>query len=252
MADLWRLGKAAVRAATGPTRRLTLAEVTAVARNVGSPHVTMIDSRELPFESEFVAVLPSDANGAIISGLIRMFGYHTAFEIGTYKGATTRTLAAAGCRVWSLDLPDPDARHTASVPVSNPNLFETWERGTLLAGTPEAERVTLLQGDSGTFDFSEWKERVDLIFIDASHDYEAVVNDTNAARSMLAPRGMIVWDDYPQYTGVWRAVNEFATGVQDPVYSVRLTRLALYRDGGIQLVPAPGMVAAPRRAVARE
>ena len=50
---------------------------------------------------------------------------------------------------------------------------------------------------------------MDLIFIDADHTYNAVVNDSNKAMEMLRPGGVLVWHDYTVVGGTKRACNEF-------------------------------------------
>lgn len=52
--------------------------------------------------------------------------------------------------------------------------------------------------------------KADLIYIDASHEYEDVLTDLNFYSRLLAPGGIIFGDDYDNYwPGVVRAVNEF-------------------------------------------
>ena len=66
---------------------------------------------------------------------------------------------------------------------------------------------------------------MDVVFIDGAHSYSYVRNDTEAARRMVAPGGMIAWDDYPSIPGVYRYLNEIAAGSPYPLYHVRGTRL---------------------------
>ncbi len=52
---------------------------------------------------------------------------------------------------------------------------------------------------------------MDLILVNAGHEYEYVQADTANALKMLSPAGLLVWDDYHVgWPGVVRAVEEVA------------------------------------------
>jgi predicted O-methyltransferase YrrM len=135
------------------------------------------------------------------------------FEFGTFDGRSTLNLAAnAGpdAEVWTLDLPQThladarfaiDSRETRYVqkPVS----------GSRFANTPEASKITQLYGDSATFDYDPYLGKMDFVFVDASHSYEYVMNDSRKALSLIGRRnGVIFWHDYSMWEGVTRALNE--------------------------------------------
>jgi hypothetical protein len=74
--------------------------------------------------------------------------------------------------------------------------------------------IVQLYGDSGTFDFSPYYGNVDFMFIDGSHAYDYVKNDTLAALKMVRVGGTIIWHDYRRtgftpFPGVLRALTEF-------------------------------------------
>jgi hypothetical protein len=51
----------------------------------------------------------------------------------------------------------------------------------------------------------------DIIYIDASHDYEDVLSDLRGYWSLVSPTGVMFGDDYhPYWAGVKRAVDEFS------------------------------------------
>ena len=61
----------------------------------------------------------------------------------------------------------------------------------------------------------EWKGGVvDVIYIDANHSYESVVNDINYWKPYLSPGGIISGHDYNNisWPGVVRAVDESFPG----------------------------------------
>ncbi len=117
------------------------------------------------------------------------------FEIGTFMGRTGRIMLLNGgedSRLFTLDLPADQCAH---VP------------GKDLRGTPEETRATFLSGDSMNFDFSPWYGQCDLVWVDACHDYEYVVSDTENALKMVTPGGWVLWHDY-RHTAWWSGVTK--------------------------------------------
>ena len=68
------------------------------------------------------------------------------------------------------------------------------------------QKIVMLTGDSKNFDFSEFDEKVDFIFIDADHSYAGVMNDSEIAFKMIRPGGTIVWHDYLLVGDVTKAI----------------------------------------------
>lgn len=146
------------------------------------------------------------------------------FEIGTYDGASTVLLArnAPNAQILTLDLPPAHAR-AATVEKEVENAAAG--AGSRFRSAPEAERITQLYGDSRMFDFSPWLGSVDLVLVDAGHDYDCAHADTVNALRLLAPGGLIVWDDYQVgWPGVVRAVDE----CRQPVRHIASTDLAVF------------------------
>lgn len=124
------------------------------------------------------------------------------FEFGTFLGATTLSLARnTRAHIVTLDLSPKDAANLSqndseaeitSVHLSAPLDFE---------GTPEAERITALHGNSLTFDFSPYRSSFDLVFVDAGHELPNLISDTQNAMTIVKPSGCIAWHDYgnPDY-----------------------------------------------------
>jgi hypothetical protein len=79
-------------------------------------------------------------------------------------------------------------------------------------GTPEAARIHCLYGDTAVFDFSPFKGKVDLFFIDGAHSYGYVRNDTLRAFDCCKPGSVIAWHDYGKmgFNGVSRWLHELA------------------------------------------
>jgi predicted O-methyltransferase YrrM len=147
------------------------------------------------------------------------------FEIGTYNGDTTLLLAKAApdAELWTLDLSSDDA----DVATDRNEAINAKESGigVRFHGTPEADRITQLFGDSREFDFAPWNGAIDLVLVDGGHDYDVVRSDTITANRLVAPGGLIIWDDYsPAWPGVVRAVDESAA----TAFHLAATDLAIY------------------------
>ena len=198
---------------------------------IGAANVENVDtSRIRGFDAVRVTGPVSRSCRLVLAALAMLLEAERIFEIGTYAGETTWVLAhnRPNARVHTLDLPGPEAVASAGLELTDPEYFERWDRGRYFRGTPEAERITQLRGDSATFDFSPYSGAMDLVFIDASHSYSYVRSDTDAAFGMLSELGMIVWDDYSYYPGVYAYLNEIAPSLDRPIFHILGTRLAVY------------------------
>jgi Methyltransferase domain len=166
----------------------------------------------------------------VLAAISQAFGCKTIFEIGTYRGETAWLLAHNNpqARVITLDLPSLESSTTVKFELTDPEYFQQWGRGQRFARTPEARRITQLYGDSATFDFGPYRGRMDLVYIDASHSFSYVKSDTEAALTMLSPRGTIIWDDYTYYPGIYAYLNDLAPQLDRPVVHILDTRLAMY------------------------
>ena len=150
--------------------------------------------------------------------LIRARGCRTAFEIGTFNGGTTRLIAETlpdDGHVWTLDLP-PVAFDAAQTPAD----FAGSQVGEAYRDSPAAHKVTQLLGNSLDYDMGPYEKSVDLVLVDAGHEYENGVADTLSALRIVRPGGIIVWDDFEPY---WHGL---VCGICDAMESRALCRLA--------------------------
>ena len=130
-------------------------------------------------------------------------------RLGMYDGATTLLLArnAPDAEVLTLDLPPTEA--SAATEVTEQDHAREGAVGRRFRGLPEEQRIKQLFGDSRAFDFSPWHGAMDLVLVDAGHEYQAVRADTENALKLVAPGGVVVWDDYsPVWPDVVRAVDQ--------------------------------------------
>jgi predicted O-methyltransferase YrrM len=148
----------------------------------------------------------------VIARLVRRFRPTALFEFGTYDGRTTLNLAANapdGAAVYTLDLPRAGLAD-AALPLDRQErqFVDKEASGARFHGTPLERAITQLYGDSASFDYSPYAGTIDFVFVDASHAYEYVLNDSaHAIRLLRAGRGVVVWHDYGVWDGVTRALD---------------------------------------------
>lgn len=118
---------------------------------------------------------------------------------------------AQGGKVFTLDLPREQAAATLlPLDVRDKVYIDKPAPGLRYRGTSFEASIVQLHGDSAAFDFSDFYGAMDFVFIDASHKYEYVMNDSRIALRLLRDgRGVIAWHDYTGWwDGVVRALEE--------------------------------------------
>jgi len=146
----------------------------------------------------------------VLNHLVAEQAPRVVFELGTFDGRTTVNLAA--------NTPDEAVIYTVDLPQSQMDQallkLESGDRkyidknasGARFASIDESAKIVQLFGDTASFDFSQWYNKVDFVFVDASHAAPYVRNDTEVALRLVGHRrGMIAWHDY---NSVWPGVIE--------------------------------------------
>jgi predicted O-methyltransferase YrrM len=137
-------------------------------------------------------------------------------EVGSYRGYTTKILAAHVAEDARIVAFDRDSRHG-----------ETY-RDTSLARKIERRIGTV---NAGAFS-SDPPRFYDFIFLDADHTYAAVKHDTEVLLPLLKPSGIFVWHDYANWgrfsrkNGVPEALHELARTL--PIAAIAGSWLAAY------------------------
>ncbi|HEV2819689.1 MAG TPA: class I SAM-dependent methyltransferase [Solirubrobacteraceae bacterium] len=215
-------------------RHHVLRDAWTVAKRFGAEAVVNIEKREIPCVQEAVVEgYIDDHQRLMLAALARGLHCRSFFEIGTNRGRTAWTVARNNpqLQVYTLDVPAQAEISSMALGLDTDDLnaFRPGEVcGEAFRGTPEAERITQLLGDSATFDFSAHVGGVDFVYVDGAHTYDYVRTDTHNALQMLSPTGTIAWDDYGSNPDVYSLVNELAPSLDRPVYHVFGTRMALY------------------------
>lgn len=169
-----------------------------------------------------------------ICRLLRSIQPARLFEIGTFDGRTTLNMAvnaAPGAVVHTLDLPRSEIPTAASRIHAHEIVYADKPRsGQRYRGTEAEQSIVQLYGDSGTFDFTPFYGAIDFVFIDASHTFDYVVNDSlHALRMLTSEGGTIVWHDYGRWDGVTAALNQLRRKHREfeSLVSVEGTKLAV-------------------------
>jgi Methyltransferase domain len=218
-------------------REQLVKDVFIALKRFGAPRIHSIDVADITgIESVLVTggvtrrACGPQYDALVLAALSQVLKCRTFFEIGTFQGETAWLVAHNNhnITVYTLDLPRIEAAQHTTLELTDPNYFDSWERGVRFHGTPEADRIVQLYGDSATFDYSPYRHGMDLVFIDASHSYSYVKSDTEAALSMLSERGTIVWDDYTYYAGIYSYLHDLAPRLDGPILHLLGTRLAMH------------------------
>ncbi len=135
----------------------------------------------------------------------------SVFEIGTFDGGTTAIMArAAGpnAEVFTLDLPEEEFDRT-----QHPPDFTGAFVGRKYRETSIGAGIVQLHGNSETFDFSAYYGKMDLVFVDAAHDYKHGLIDSRTALRLTHAKGTVLWHDFdPGWPGLVHAIIEATKG----------------------------------------
>ncbi len=157
---------------------------------------------------------------SLLAALVARRAATRVFEIGTFDGGTTLAVSQAlpqSSEVHTIDLTDDAFDATQS-----PDAFTGADVGHQFRGVDPADRAQIIQhrADTRKFDFSPWQASVDVVLVDAGHDYEAGLRDSLTALQLVRPGGLVFWDDFEAY---WHGL---VRGVIEIVGASNLTKIA--------------------------
>jgi Methyltransferase domain len=160
-------------------------------------------------------------------------------EIGTFDGRTTINLAInapSNCAIFTLDLPPHHPTQFQldvgeELYVKKPLPGERFRRCGE-SWSSSVRRIAQIFGDSATFDWSSHYGKAGLVFVDASHAYDYVQNDSETAMRLVTDTGTVLWHDYGVWEGVTRGLEELEQTRNLGLQHVRGTSLVLWRAFG--------------------
>lgn len=168
----------------------------------------------------------------VLADSIRKYSPRVLLEIGTFDGRTTLNMAANSAddaKIYTLDLPVQTLTETKWPLLTDEiSAVGQYKRTLRFQGSDCEHKIVQCFGDSATFDFSGFAEKVDFAFIDGSHQYDYVLNDTQKVLSVVKGKGSIVfWHDYAAWDDVTRALNEmYSSGQLRGLRHIKGTTLA--------------------------
>jgi len=148
------------------------------------------------------------------------------FEIGTWRGESIANVASAAGKCFTLNLSEEEMK-SMGLSKKYIDLHGFYSKN--------LSNVTHLAGNSLSFDFSAYQNKMDLVFIDGDHHYESVLKDSKTAFSLLKDNSsVIVWHDYTNgpetirwevFHGIWEGTP---TEKRKYLYKVANTQCAVY------------------------
>ena len=176
-----------------------------------SPNEVMSGSEAIVIrEPEAVSGNVSLLELTLINWFVKKTRARNLFHIGTFDQRTILNMAAdcSDGPAFTLDLASAKTIETEFAITGDKKFIPNQKRTLRFVNTPEENKIKRLFGDSATFDFSPFKNQIDLLFIDGAHTYEYVTSDTKRTESIMREHGLILWHDYGTWEGVTRGLNE--------------------------------------------
>ena len=157
------------------------------------------------------------------------------FEIGTWRGESVANVAAYAKDCFTLNLSEQDLYNLGL------NELIIKEQDSF---SKNLNNVTHLKGNSLNFDFSPYHKKMDLVFIDGDHHYDAVKKDTEKAFKLLKDNeSIMVWHDYafnPERVrwDVFRGILDGTPAeLRKNLYQVSNTMCAIYYPHPVKTIP---------------
>lgn len=139
-------------------------------------------------------------------------------------------LLAANSRaiIHTLDLPPKGHPDFVSPKADDPELDVFSDTaGISFQCTIHAERIVQLDGNSRDFDFIPYFDKMDIVFVNGAHNFDAVLRDSMNAFGLIRDQGLIVWHGYGDYAPeVVRALKTVAN--RFPLIHIERTSLVVY------------------------
>jgi len=183
-------------------------QVEQITRSAAAAEVVL---RSLPYED---GQLPDDQAKVLIAILL---AHHPTevLEIGTFFGHTTIRMAEAlpNATIHTVDLPTKHGLPWRGY-LTDFHLINRREVGREFNKRKHG-RIIQYFADTMTWDFSGIGAPT-FFFIDGSHSYECVKNDSDKCLKLCRGKGVFVWHDFaPTHPGVVQLLQEWSASGRD-------------------------------------
>jgi glycosyltransferase involved in cell wall biosynthesis/Flp pilus assembly protein TadD len=147
-------------------------------------------------------------------------GYRRFVEVGVWKGHSISFLAGQlrhreGVEIYAVDLFESSKAFEGKKRLRDqlPYIQQVYEANLERTNTRELITDMVARSDRAAEQFADGS--LDVVFIDASHNYESVKRDIRAWRPKVRPGGILAGHDYsnPDWPGVKRAVDNCLSDV---------------------------------------
>jgi predicted O-methyltransferase YrrM len=137
-------------------------------------------------------VIPSDVFGLMsvpeVQALQEISAGKVCLELGAFMGFSTISMARGAKLVVSID------NHRGDQATGRVSTFEPYFNN--LTRYKVLPKVAMMVGSTDEITPRLIGFKFDVIFIDASHDYDSCKKDTENCIPLLAPHGLMCWHDY--------------------------------------------------------
>jgi hypothetical protein len=193
---------------------------------VSATDIESVDLLDIPYED---GALPDSDAKALLAILVAR-NPQTILEIGTYHGATTARMAhqLPKARIHTIDL-FPGTRHQPEF--SDPHLIASRHVvGRHFIADPKYTNIVQHYGNTFEYDF-KWFRGASFFFIDGSHSYLAVKNDSEKCFTLAIDSwkpATFIWHDADQnHPGVLQLLDEWRLAERD-IRLIHGTKLAFF------------------------
>ncbi len=168
----------------------------------------------------------------LLKVLAGKFEHCSYFEIGTWRGESVSNVAEVSKECFTLNLSDEELMKMG-----------VDQRVIELQGffSKKLKNVVHLRGNSKSFNFAGLNKKFDLIFIDGSHHYAMVKNDTEKVFTYLVHQNsIVVWHDYAitpeetRYEVFAGILDAMPKKMHDRLFHVAHTKSAIYTPQSLE------------------
>ncbi len=173
--------------------------ITKVFPGIGSVKIDLI-GLEYKYLGDDGEIITSPNDMVAICAIIKHIGAKKIFELGTALGLSTLQFVKNSdddAIIYTIEREAAQYSKTyRSYFLNEIDLTPEQIVGWYYKNTDFKNKIIQLRGDTLTYDFGLYYNKIDLVFIDACHGFRSVEKDSHTALKMLSEKGVIVWHDY--------------------------------------------------------